>query len=113
MLTLAVFSSRLTIRYGFFTAVVSFQKGCFWRIDSNEPTPTAAPTFHYCRDTLETCIDPLTQRKTSESRDCPRRRGQEKCKLYLKGTANGQLIKLPLNTRNLVRAVAEVNEKLT
>src|SRR3954454_13483931 len=36
----------------FFHAVVSFQKGCFWRIDSNEPTPTAAPTFNYCRDTL-------------------------------------------------------------
>jgi hypothetical protein len=24
----------------------------FWRIDSNEPTPTAASTFNYCWDTL-------------------------------------------------------------
>src|SRR3984957_780670 len=27
-------------------------KGCFWRIDSNEPIPTAASTFNYCWDAL-------------------------------------------------------------
>jgi len=44
-------------------------KGCFWRIDSNEPTPTAASTFNYRWDALLGLQNTLSQGLVSGIRE--------------------------------------------